>query len=162
MEKGAQIDTFVYILDDGREQSLLGKKDAFRLGIIRLQPEGASHKVSEHAETGQCITNAKLSPIPKEGIISGGQTEDEIGKAMKDLTDQFPKLFEDRTGKFKGEPIKIQVKPNAVPIIQPTRRIPLHHIEPLEAEIKHVIQDDIIKGPLELEEPIHQQSCHNR
>ena len=130
VEKGAQIDTFVYILDDEREQSLLGKEDVLRLGKVRLQPEGASHEVSEHAETSRCITNVKLSPIPKEGIIFGGQTQEEIHKAMKDLTDQFPKLFEDRTGKFKGEPIKIQVKPNAVPIIEPTRRIPLHYIEP--------------------------------
>ena len=78
--------------------------------------------------------------------------QEEIVKVMKDLTDQLPKLFEERTGKFKGEPIKIQVKPNTVPIIQPTRRIPLHYIEPLEAKIKHLIQNDINEGPLEPEE----------
>ena len=106
-EKGAQVDTFVYILDDEREQLLFGKEDALRLGMVRLQPEGASPEASEHAETSQCITTVKPSPIPKESIISGGQMQQEIDKAMKDLRDQFPKLFEDRTGKFKGEPIKI-------------------------------------------------------
>ena len=100
-----------------------------------------------------CITDVELTPIRKEGSISGGQTQEEIDKAMKDLTDQFPKLFEDRIGKFKGKPIKIQVKPNTVPIIQPTRQIPLYYIEPLEAEFKHMIEYDITKGPLELEEP---------
>ena len=79
--------------------------------------------------------------------------QEEIDKATKELTDQLPKFFEDRTGKFEGEPIKIQSKPNAVSMIQPTRRIPTYDIEPLEAEIKHMIQDDIIEGPLELEEP---------
>ena len=72
---------------------------------------------------------------------------------MKDFTDQCPRLLEDKTGKFIGEPIKIQVKPNEVPIIQPTRRIPLHYMEPLEADIKQMIHDDITEGPLELEEP---------
>ena len=145
-ENGAQIDTVVYILGDERQQSLIGKEDALRLVIARLQPEEASHEISEHAEKSRCINNVKLSLIPKKGIISGGKPQKEIDKAMKDLTDQFPKLLEDRTGKFKGQP-------NAVPIIQPTRRIPLHYTEPSEAEIKHMIQDDIIEGALELVEP---------
>ena len=143
-EKGTQIDTAVYTLDDEREQSLLGKEDALRLSTVRLQPEGASHEVSEYKETSRCITNVKLTPIPKESIISGGQTQEEIDKAMKDLTDQFSKLFEDITEKFKGEPIKVQVKPNPVLIIQPTSRIPLYY--------KHMIQDDITEEPLEFEE----------
>ena len=47
VEKGAQIDAFVYILDNAKEQSLFGNEDALRSGIVRLQPEGASHEVSE-------------------------------------------------------------------------------------------------------------------
>ena len=50
-EKGAQIDTFVHNLDYEEEQSLRQKEDALRLGIIRLHKEGASHEVSEYAET---------------------------------------------------------------------------------------------------------------
>ena len=73
---------------------------------------------------------AKLTPIPNEGIIFGGQMQEEVDKAMKGLTDQFLNFFEDRTGKFKGKPIQIQVKSNVVPIIQPTRRIPLQYIKP--------------------------------
>ena len=37
-EKGAQIDTLVHIIDDEREQSLFGKEDTLRLGIVKLQP----------------------------------------------------------------------------------------------------------------------------
>jgi len=32
---------------------------------------------------------------------------------MKKIINQFPKLFVDKTGKYKGDPIKIQIKPNA-------------------------------------------------
>ena len=57
------------------------------------------------------------------------------------------------TGKVKGAPIKIQVREDAIPVIQPPRRIPLHYMERLEAELKKMKSEDIIEGPLDLEEP---------
>ena len=83
----------VYNLDDEREQSLLGKDDALALGIVRLQPEEAANEVSEYVEISQSITSVKLTPIPTEGISSGGQTQEKIDKAMKDLTDQISKTL---------------------------------------------------------------------
>ena len=43
---GAEIETWVYINDDGNENSLLGKRYAIRLGIVNIGPEGMSHKVT--------------------------------------------------------------------------------------------------------------------
>ena len=42
---------------------------------------------------------------------------------------------------------------DAVPIIQPRRRIPLHCVDRLESEIKKMLDEDIIEGPLDEEEP---------
>ena len=40
-ERGATIDTWVYIVDDKREQSLLGEGADIRLGIVKLDLKGA-------------------------------------------------------------------------------------------------------------------------
>ena len=44
-EAGAVIETFVYVNDDEAESSLLGEKDAQRLGIVIIRPEGAPEQV---------------------------------------------------------------------------------------------------------------------
>ena len=44
-EAGAVIDTEVYVNGDSSEDSLLGEKDAERLGIITLRPEGAFREI---------------------------------------------------------------------------------------------------------------------
>ena len=58
-------------------------------------------------------------------------------------------MFSDVTGKFQGAPIKIKVMKEAVPIIQPRRRSPLHCVGRLEIEIKKMLDEDIIEGPLD-------------
>ena len=62
-------------------------------------------------------------------------------------------FFSDVTGKVKGAPIKIQVREDAIPVIQAPRRIPLHYMSRLESELKKMKSEDIIEGPLEIEEP---------
>ena len=90
---------------------------------------------------------------PTTSIISGGQTQAKIDESMRALTNTFPRLFQDKTGKFKGPPVKIQLHPNAMPVIQPPCRLPLHYMEPLEKELNNMICNDIIEGPLEVKEP---------
>ena len=146
-QRGAKIKTYVYILDDEREQSLLGKDDATRLGIIKLEPHGADKEVSATI-VSQIYHTSDSSPT-----TSRNQAQQEIDAAMEEIVSKFPKLFEDRTGKFIGDPIKIQIKPDALPVIQPTRRIPLQYVDQLDIEIARMLRDDIIEGPLKLEEP---------
>ena len=100
----------------------------------------------------------KMSFIPKESvsvddIVSGGETKQAIDKRMQDIIKDFPSVFADNAGRFRGEPIKIQVKSNAVPVIQALRRIPLHYRERAKAELKKMISGDIIEGPIDIEEP---------
>merc|ERR1712015_417525 len=42
---GAMIETEVYVNEDKSEESLLGEKDAERLGIVTVRPEGAAREV---------------------------------------------------------------------------------------------------------------------
>ena len=84
--------------------------------------------------------------------MSGGENQAEIDANMKKLISQFPALFSTKTGKFQGPPIKIQVHPNATPMIQPPRCIPLHYVERLQTKINKMSMDDITEGPLEIEE----------
>ena len=85
--------------------------------------------------------------------MSGGETQVKIDANMKKIISQFPALFSAKTGKFQGPPIKIQVHSNATPVVQPSLRIPLHYMERLQSEIIKMSKDDIIEGPLEIEEP---------
>ena len=68
--------------------------------------------------------------------LSVGETQQAIDKRMQDIIKDFPSAFTDTTGRFRGEAIKIQVKSNAVPVIQVPRRIPLHYREHTKAELK--------------------------
>ena len=57
---------------------------------------------------------------------------------MEKIRQEFSDVFSDVTGKVKGAPIKIQVRKDAIPVIQPPRHIPLHYMERLEAELKKI------------------------
>ena len=146
-ERGATITTWAYVVDDKREQSLLGEGDAIGLGIVKLDLKGSV------PETVKKVQYEKKQEISPGEIVSGGETQSEIDANMKQIIADFPDLFTDVTGKVQGPPIKIQIRKDAVPVIQPGRRIPLHYMERLESELKKMKDEDIIEGPIEIEEP---------
>ena len=140
-EAGAKISTWVYVVKDKKEQSLLGKSDGERLRIIKLNPRGASEEVIN-----------QITQIPKSKQLAIDPFLED-SKRSESFISEFPQLFSNRTGKFKGKPIKINIKADAVPIIQGAQRIPMHYLEPTKREIKHMLDEDIIEGPIILEEP---------
>ena len=77
--------------------------------------------------------------------------EKESAKKMTELVEEFGDIFKG-IGKYRGEPVKIQLTDNVVPIIQPPRRIPLHYIQPLKEHLAEMIKEDVIEGPLSEEE----------
>ena len=70
---------------------------------------------------------------------------------MESLIKEYEDIF-GGVGKYKGDPVKIQVKEGVKPIIQPARRIPLHYRQPLKDHIEELIREEVIEGPLEEEE----------
>ena len=155
-EAGAQILTWVYIHKSETEKSLLGEKDALRLGIVTLNLKGATEEVllaDEETEVVNRIPYATKEDPPSTGIVSGGETQAEIDSNMEKLKQRHPKAFTHRTGKFKGSPIKLHYPEEYTPHIQPNRRIPLHYTDPTYKELQKLIDDDVYEGPIETEEP---------
>jgi hypothetical protein len=71
------------------------------------------------------LENVNKQPAHMAGIVSGGQTQQEINRHMVEITDKFPELF---TGlcRAKVEPVYIEVDPKVKPIQQKRRPIALH------------------------------------
>ena len=60
-ESGANVNTWVYVMDDKREQSLLGESDAVRLGTVKLDVKGSTKEVM-----GQVSYSPKPNPPSNE------------------------------------------------------------------------------------------------
>ena len=98
---------------------MLGEKDARRLGIVTINLKGASSEVSideEYEEQVRKITYG-WKTSPGDGVISGGETQDDINANMRALVKKFSGVFTDCTGKCCGQHIEIQVRENAEPVI---------------------------------------------
>ena len=65
---GAEILTYIYIVDDKNEQSLLGEKDAISLGIIHFNPEGEKAAVLHQDDSAdkpvRSISYTTKTPYP--------------------------------------------------------------------------------------------------
>ena len=122
---------------------------------MTINPQGASAEVEIDDDLDEDVGKITYGwkTAPGKGVISGGETQNEIDVKMKALVGKFPKVFTDRTGKCRGDPIEIQVKDNAEAVIQPPRRIPLQYLSKLKKEIDSMKKDDIIEGPISIERP---------
>ena len=83
----------------------------------------------------------------KQGIVSGGQTQEQIDERMKQIRDKFPNVFKG-IGKAKVEPIHIERDPKCRPVQQKRRPIPIHYKEKLREHLEELKEDGVISGPL--------------
>ena len=141
-QAGATITTYVYINDDDRDASLLGKSDALRLGIVKLNLQGDPEEVE--------VKRVKTSRKEEDHSEDRERVEEEAD--MKQLVKEFSDIF-GGVGKYKGDPVKIHVDEQAEPVIQPPRRIPIHYRQALEDHLDELLEADVIEGPLKSEEP---------
>jgi hypothetical protein len=142
---GAVITTYVYVMDSEKEDSLLGETDAERLGIVTLDPDGAEKEVL----LARVVQNSRRRLRGQDG--QEAQPDVEVEKTMERIANSCKEVFEG-IGKYKGDPVKIQVEEGARPVIQPPRRIPLHLREPLRLHIEELKEYGVVEGPLEEEE----------
>ena len=83
---GRQITTIVYVVK-GESQSLLGLRDGKALGITSIDPEGSyTQKVGR-------VTDIKKAELVKQGVVSGGQKQEEIDSSMEEVVSRFPGVF---------------------------------------------------------------------
>ena len=122
-KKDKKVKTTVYIVE-GEDESLLGKEDAIKLGIIRIDRDGvAEDKMMEDDMKLRCITPEVLKDQIKDGIVSDGQTQDQIDAAMTKIADKHADVFQGM-GRADTEPIHIEIDEQAVPVAQGRRQIP--------------------------------------
>ena len=145
---GALITTYVYVMDDDTETSLLGKRDAQRLGIVKIDLRGEETEVNLEGEAkyDPCrrLKQTKKSDLKKERTkVNQEQVDDDMEKLVSQFTDVFGGI-----GKYKGEPVKIQMEDNVKPVIQAPRRIPLHYLERLKQHLEEMVENNVIEGPL--------------
>ena len=136
-QAGAQVKTMVYVVRDQKE-SLLGRRDGQKLGIISIKPEG---KASE-----QKIR--QITSVSKEKLV----VEDKVEANMEKLKVKFQELFREGIGEAEIEPIKIYAKPGIKPVAQRLRTVPLHYMKPLKEHIDLLLKEGVIEGPLGSEE----------
>ena len=152
---GARIETWVYVNDDDKETSLLGKTDAVQLGIININPNGATKQASKANDCNDTeeerVNRVRMTRKSEIESTDEGHKVKTMDDNMKTLIAEYEDIFEG-VGKYKGDPVKIQVKEGVKPIIQPARRIPLHYRQPLKDHIQELVQEGVIEGPLEEEE----------
>ena len=141
-EEGKKIKTMVYVVR-GQNESLLGKKDGEMLGIIKIQKRG-----DPPSEDVRRLEIEKKRSKIKEGVVSGGQTQEEIDKDMEVLVDGYPELFQG-IGKAKVEPIHIFLKEGAVPQAQKARPVAHQYMEPLRKHLDELLKEGVIEGPLD-------------
>ena len=155
-QAGATITTYVFVNDSQEDSSLLGKDDAMRLGIIKMNLRGEAEEVHPggREEKVNRIRMTRLSELRKEKV----ETTDEKRKQKKatdqrmaKLVNEFKDIFEG-VGKYEGPEVVIQLKENVKPVIQPARRIPLHYVKPLEDHLAELAKEDVVEGPLVEEE----------
>ena len=134
--------TRVYV-KKGQEESLLGKEDAIALGLLKLSKDG-----DYPDEPVRCITTETLHDLIKDGEVSGGQTQAQIDPVMEEILEGNKEIFQGM-GRAKVPPIHIQVKEDAVPIIQGKRPIPIQLREATLKKLKELKDHDLIEGPLD-------------
>ena len=110
---GATIRTTVYVNNNSTDNSLLGKKDTLRLGIVSMNTRGQEREVEpvSELETEGCHRirgNRKAERIRERGQVN----QSEVDRDMEELMTEYADIMTG-IGKYKGDPVKIQVADNA-------------------------------------------------
>ena len=138
---GAVLKTIAYVIR-GVNESLLGRTDAVRLGIIEFHPEGL--------ETIRRLTDTKKKPVPDVNqIVSGGMSQRQIDEKMEGICSEFSGLFVG-LGRAQGvDPIHIVVDDSAKPVQKKRRPIPLKYVERFESLLDDLKTQGVVSSPLD-------------
>ena len=121
---GATIKATVFVIENAKD-SLLGIKEAERLGVVSIFPDGKSED-----DSARVITEFSKKPLPGKGeLVSDGKTQEEIDFQMKKIQGKFPRVFSKKLGKAKDvEPVHVEINKDVKPIQQKRRRIPIRYV----------------------------------
>ena len=125
--KGATHKTYVYIIDDPRVESLLGREDGVSLGILHIEPEGGSPTVNSPTPSGASTVNRLNLTLKEPHPInySEGRQPAQLQAQVQTILNKHSHMFQG-VGRAKHQVVDIPLKPDARPNIQPPRPIPFH------------------------------------
>ena len=87
-EAGAQIMTYVYVNDNDTDTSLLGEKDALRLGIVKINLRGEAEEVNlESVVQSRRVKQTRLSEV--DLVKRTGEESQNIEDTMNTIADEF-------------------------------------------------------------------------
>ena len=116
---GSSTNSYVFVVKGARE-SLLGLREAERLGIVKINPNG----VKNAEEVRNLYETTLESPKTENEVVSEGQTQAEIDEKMNEIKRTFPKVFTDKIGRAtKVEPVHVTIDENITPVQQKRRKI---------------------------------------
>ena len=145
-ERGATVETEVYVVESEEVETLLGKDDALRLGIVQLCPEG-QERARHVQEQVQWLKLSQKVAMDEGEKFSDGRNQQQVDRDMERIVSQYPKLFQG-LGEVKGQEVDILLKPTAKPKIQPRRPIPIHYTDKLKKKVAELKREGVIEGPL--------------
>ena len=132
VEAGARITTIAYVMRGTDSESLLGRVDAKKLGVVSIDLKGAGEVVRSVEERHQ-------------------QQEQGDPQRMQVLVEEYPQLFQG-IGKAVGvEPIHVYVDESVTPIQQKRRPIPIHYVERFKDLLEELKDKGVVTGPLSQE-----------
>ena len=88
------------------------------------------------------LANYRKEKVPRTGVVSGGETQEEINTNMDRLLGRLTELFK-CVGRAKVDPIHIYMDPNTKPVQQKQRKIALHFIPRLKKHLEELGGSDI-------------------
>ena len=150
---GAKVETEVFIVESGEVDSLLGRDDGIRLGIIKLCPDGEKKAIEIRKEVERrknevaWLQLAKKLKIEESERFSDGRNQAEVDQDIDRILAKHPQLFQG-LGRVKNQEVDIQLKAGATPKIQPRRPVPIHYTEKLKKKIEELKREGVIEGPL--------------
>ena len=110
-----------------REEPILGIDACRRLDMLRIVEEN----ICEVVETSPSSRHTSARQ-PTAGQITG-----------IDVFDRFGDLFDGKLGLLEGE-VHLEIDPNVAPVKMPLRRIPVAMRDRVEAELRKMVDDDVI------------------
>ena len=138
-----KIEATVYVVKNSKE-SLLGKNDGEALGVISINLDGVAN--GENTKVAR-LSVLKKPELVQDGVVSGGETQEQIDRNLSKMLDEYPELFRG-IGKVKTEPIHVHTVEGRKPVAQKLRPVALHLMEPLKKHLEELKEEGVIEGPL--------------
>ena len=151
-EKGATVNTQVYVVDGFRPEPLLGDSDAEALGFVSFNKDGREPTVEERQsiiKRNHCIPEKIRHSLDVEVITSRPDTNT-ISQECRDRTMNMVETFkgsvfpEKKVGKLQCEPVDLPFDKSFKPIQPPFRNIPIHYQKKVSSLLQFLRENDVI------------------